>query len=136
MSYWTVAQLQPQRERLAVHCLGLSGFETYLPKLRERRVVRGRKVDVNPPLFPGYLFVLVELQWHAARWAPGVITLILDGFGPAKVSDALIEEIRGRERKGLIELAPRLQHGDRVGITGGPFKATWQSTPACLGTSG
>jgi transcriptional antiterminator RfaH len=62
MSYWTVAQLQPQRERLAVHCLGLSGFETYLPKLRERRVVRGRKVDVNPPLFPGYLFVLVELQ--------------------------------------------------------------------------
>ena len=34
--------------------------------------------------------------------------LIMDGVGPAKVSDAVIEEIRGRERKGAIELPRRL----------------------------
>ena len=42
--YWAAAQLQPQRERLALHFLRQAGFETYAPRLRERRTVQGRKV--------------------------------------------------------------------------------------------
>jgi transcription antitermination factor NusG len=62
--YWCAARLMTRREALATHCLGLAGFDVYLPRLRERRVVRGRRVEVKPPLFPGYVFVFVELQWH------------------------------------------------------------------------
>ena len=47
--------------------------------------------------FPGYLFVWVELQWHPARWAPGVAALIMDGVGPAEVPDSVIVAIRSRE---------------------------------------
>ena len=49
-----VARLQ--REALALHCLKLAGFEVYLPRIRERRIERGRKVAAPPPLFPGYCF--------------------------------------------------------------------------------
>jgi hypothetical protein len=66
VAFWAVSRLAPRHEALA-----LAGYEVYLPRLRERRVIRRRKVEVTPPLFPGYCFTLIELQWHAARWAPG-----------------------------------------------------------------
>jgi hypothetical protein len=31
-------------------------------RLRERRVFQGRKFEARPALFPGYCFVLIELQ--------------------------------------------------------------------------
>ena len=86
-SFWCAARLMSRREAFATHCLGLAGFETYLPRLRERRIVRGRRVDVHPPLFPGYAFIVIALQWHDARWCPGVLSLIMDGTGPARVPE-------------------------------------------------
>jgi transcriptional antiterminator RfaH len=121
--YWAAAQLSPQRDRLALHCLALAGFETYQPRLREHRLVRGRRVEVSPPLFPGYAFVLVVGQWHAARWAPGVVRLVLDGDHPARVPEAVLAGIRARECGGLIELPrpPGPRRGDPVRILCGPF---------------
>jgi hypothetical protein len=38
------------------------------------------RTNVQPPaLLPRYAFVLIELQWHAARWSLGVVRLVLDG---------------------------------------------------------
>jgi transcriptional antiterminator RfaH len=126
MGYWAAARLQPRHEALALHCLGLAGYETYLPRLRERRVSRGRRIIVTPPLFPGYCFILIQLQWHAARWAPGVATVILNGASPAKVPDTVIAEIRSREVGGLIDLPklppPGLWPGAQVRILNGPFR--------------
>jgi transcriptional antiterminator RfaH len=124
MSYWAVARLEPQRERLALHCLGLAGYETYFPRLREKRVSYGRRIEVRPPLFPGYAFFVVEAQWYSARWAAGVIGVIMDGIKPARVADVVIDDIRSRERGGLIDLQPppsALKAGDRVKVTTGPF---------------
>ena len=97
MAYWCAARLQPHRESLALHCLGLAGYEAYYPRLRDKRIRHGRRVELRPPLFPGYAFVLIQLQWHAARWAPGTLGLIMDGVVPARVPDDVIAEIRGRE---------------------------------------
>jgi hypothetical protein len=85
VSYWACAQLEINRERLALHCLGLAGYEVYLPRIRSQRAMGLRKAVTA--LFPGYAFVLIELQWHAARWSPGVLRLVLDGVQPAKVPD-------------------------------------------------
>jgi transcriptional antiterminator RfaH len=124
MSYWACAQLEANRERLALHCLGLRGFEVYLPRLRVKRVTPARKTGVQAAaLFPGYAFVLIGLQWHAARWSPGILRLVLDGDRPAKVPDKVIAELRGRERNGLVELPadPGFRRGDKVRITRGIF---------------
>jgi hypothetical protein len=68
VAYWAVARLGRNRERVALHCLGLAGT-VYYPRLRERRVSHGRKIEIRPPLFPGYV---------------GVISMIMDGARPAK----------------------------------------------------
>jgi transcriptional antiterminator RfaH len=124
MPYWTAAQLEPHRERarLALHLLAQEKFVVYAPKLRERRAVRGRREDHETFLFPGYAFVLIQLQWSTARWCPGVVRLVMDGIQPAQVPDAVIEGIRARERNGVLEL-PRngFKPGSKVRLLAGPF---------------
>jgi hypothetical protein len=53
--------------------LAQKGFTVYSPKIRELRAIRGRKAEVFSALFP--CLVLITLQWHAARWCPGVVRL-------------------------------------------------------------
>jgi transcriptional antiterminator RfaH len=103
MPFWAAAQLQPQRDGLALQCLRQAGFETYAPRLREQRTAHGRKVVRTPLLFLGDLFVLIELQWHTARWSPGVVRLVMNGVGPAAVPEAVIADLKARETRGLIE---------------------------------
>jgi transcriptional antiterminator RfaH len=128
MAYWACARLESRREALALHCLGLAGYETYLPRLCERRVSHGRRITVTPPLFPGYIFVVIQDgRWWNARWSPGISTIILAGNVPAKIPDVVIEEIKSREVDGLINLpkplsAPGLRPGAQVKILGGPFR--------------
>ena len=49
--------------------------------------------------------------------------LIMDGIKPARVADQIIDDLRKRERNGLIELPkrPGLKPGDQVRILQGPF---------------
>ena len=123
--YWCCAQIEQCRDRLAWHCLTLAGYEIYQPLLREQRRSHGRKIIVTPPLFPGYLFVWVVRGWWDARWSPGVIRLVMDGSVPAHVPDAVIAEIRSRERGGFVEVPnPHgLAPGMRVRVISGPLSA-------------
>ena len=47
----------------------------------------------------------------------------MDGIRPARVADQIIDDLRKRERNGLVELAQRdkLKPGDQVRILQGPF---------------
>jgi transcriptional antiterminator RfaH len=127
MAFWAAARIRPQRERLALHCLKLSGFETYLPRTRERRIRGGRKVNEITALFPSYVFILIIEQWYAARFSPGVNNIIMDGERPARVPDGVISDLRSRERGGLIKLpaAPKaaalFTAGDQLKVRSGPF---------------
>ncbi len=119
MAFWAAVQFHSQRERMATHFLAQAGFTIWLPRIRERTIVLGRRQYVLRPLFPGYLFLWVELQWYAAKTAPGVTRLVMDGSTPARVPDQVIEELRGREKNGVIELPappPRLRAGGRVRV--------------------
>ena len=120
MSYWCCGQFDGRREALALHCLGLAGYRTYVPRIRSSR-------SVGEALFPTYVFISIELQWHTARWAPGVWKLIMSGEEPARVPDAVISESLSRERDGLIVLppppasAPQFRPGDKVRVKTGPL---------------
>jgi transcriptional antiterminator RfaH len=123
MAFWAAAQLRGAREHLALHFLTQAGLVTWVPRVRERKIIRGRRQVVTPALFPGYAFVLVELQWHAIRRTPYVVRLVMDGERPAKVPDHIIAGLRAKERNGVIELPkpPKLRKGDCVRIARGPL---------------
>jgi transcription antitermination factor NusG len=113
VAYWACAQLVPNHERLALHCLvEHAGFEIYAPRIRAPSAARCQDPRL---LFPGYVFVLIVLQWHAAKRTPGVVHLVLDGGVPARVPDNVIAELRQRERNGLVQLSElrRFRAGSR-----------------------
>ena len=122
--YWACARLESRREAVAQHFLRLNGYDVYIPYVREQRLRRSRRVEVIAPLFPAYAFIVIEQQWHSARWSIGVTALIMDGVAPARVPDQVIDEIRRREICGAVELpkAPSMKIGERVRVLGGPFQ--------------
>jgi len=124
MSYWAVARLQPQHENAGLTHLRLNGYEIYYPRVREKRVRHGRRIEVRPPLFWGYVFFTVrDGIWYTARWSIGVMGVIMDGTKPARVPDAVIAEIKGRERGGAVVLPTRewFKPGDEVRVSQGPL---------------
>ena len=122
--FWACARTESKREAVAKRFLELAGFETYVPRVREQRLRRGKRIETISPLFPAYAFIVIDQQWHRARWTVGVLALIMDGDRPARVPDQVIAGIRAREVRGAVELpkSSGLKPGDHVKILGGPFR--------------
>ena len=120
---WYVLRTRSRHEKTVRDQLVRREVETFLPLAERWSRWKDRRKKVAFPLFPGYCFVAIELQWHTAGRAPGMVRIVLDGGVPARVPDSVIAEIRARERNGLVELPKRetFHVGDQVWILQGPF---------------
>ena len=90
---WTVAQTEAQRERIAADHLVRNGFAIFLPLIKMRERVE--------PLFPGYIFVRIEMQWRRINGSIGILRVLTSCDRPARIADEIITEIRARESRGL-----------------------------------
>ena len=114
VSYWTVAQTESQRERVAADHLERGGFEVYLPRIKNRK----KKIE---PLFPCYLFVRIIDRWHAINATVGILRVLTCCDHPARVTDEIINELRARENPhGFVRL-PKPKPGKHVRILRGSF---------------
>ena len=127
MTAWYVVYTHPNAEAQALENLKRQGYAAYLPRYRKwRRHARRREV-VAAPLFPGYLFVRMDLsctQWRSINGTFGVNRLVCHGDVPAAVPEAVVENLRAREDEtGLLPLASLivLDRGARVRIVDGAF---------------
>ena len=123
---WFVARTKPNREDYAVRTLGLRGVSVFMPRIVEAECYLPAVGFRQPaPLFPGYLFVNVDLalEYHQVIWAPGVRDLVNLGGAPVPVDEHIIDQIRLRcDEQGVVHLSPTpLNRGDRVEIAAGPF---------------
>jgi transcription antitermination factor NusG len=123
---WFVARTKPNREDHAVRTLGLRGVSVFMPRIVEAECYLPAAGFRQPaPLFPGYLFVNVDLaaEYHQVIWAPGVRDLVSLGGAPVPVDGLVIDQIRLRcDAQGVVRVSPTpLNRGDRVEIADGPF---------------
>jgi transcriptional antiterminator RfaH len=121
---WYAVQCQPRREKLAITHLARQGFASRCPaRLRLRKAGR-RTTQVEAPLFPGYVFVSLDLEnerWRSINGTTGVVRLVSFGSGgrPAPLPAGLVERLS--EMSGLEDDGEALQPGDRVRVIGGPL---------------
>jgi len=122
---WFAVRTQPNREHRAKHQLDRQQFRTFLP-LIEKSVRHARKVrQVRSALFPGYLFVELDLsrdQWRCINSTYGVSHLVMAGERPAIVPAGVVELIvEMSESGGLVDFTPDLQPGMSVQMISGPL---------------
>lgn len=124
---WYLVYTKPRQEEVALANLVRQGYGAYLPRARQARRRQGRRLEVVGPLFPRYLFIHLDAQtdnWGPIRSTVGVASLVRFGQEPARVPDALIGFLRGREGiEGLHEWAAPQgpAAGDRVRMVDGAF---------------
>lgn len=125
MAEWTVVMTKPNCENIAVANLTQQGFGCYAPRFRE---TRPDKTVLIKPLFPRYIFTLIDKFWYCIRGTRGVSYLLMGDQGPAKVPVTIISSIKSREDgEGFIVLdqkqakVDRFQRGDQVKATTGPL---------------
>lgn len=128
MERWYVAQTHPHAEGQARAHLTRQGYRAYLPVYRKLRRHARRTDTVSAPLFPGYLFVWMDVaatRWRAIRSTLGVRRLICHGDDPIPVPAGVVEDIRAKEGPdGLVPLAEPAPFtpGEAVTVTGGPLR--------------
>ena len=122
---WYVVRTLAQRERLAVQPLTNQGYRVFLPlHLKTRR--HARKVEtILAPLFPRYLFTILDLtshRWRSINGTFGVERLLMSAGGPQAVPCGLVERlILAAEKDGSVRFDFALQEGQSVKIVAGPF---------------
>mgnify|MGYP005999611757 FL=1 len=127
MKQWFVIYSKPSQERIAEGNLQAQGFETYLPRLAQRKTHARRSSVVPVPMFPRYFFVRADLdasRWRSIYGTFGVANVVSFGERPAAVPDAVIDELRMREdADGIVRLPKEAEFnaGDKVQITDGPL---------------
>lgn len=124
---WYCIHTKPKKEaQVAEFCRRMLGLETYYPRLRTQRTVRGKKQHVTGPLFPRYLFCRFDPRdsYRAVRYAPDAIDVVHAGDYPAEVSATLIHELKqwAGDSIDLVALRPVLQPGDLVEVVNGPLR--------------
>jgi transcriptional antiterminator RfaH len=126
-SRWYVLRTKPRAEAFATAGLRSRHVEVYFPKLLLCGWGRpgGDVASPNEPLFPGYLFVRLDLAQDFARvaWTPGVRNFLSFGDDvPESIQDEVVELLRSRAGGGDV-LRPRelLRAGETVEVRTGPF---------------
>ena len=124
-SSWYVLHSRPRQETRAVEHLTRQGYHIYYPTIQVRKKRRGKVVEVTEALFPRYLFIQLGTQdnWTSVRSTRGVADFVRFGGVPARVPEALIDEIRLRlgDKQTSERLSNLPKAGDRVRLRAGQF---------------
>ncbi|WP_363350137.1 transcriptional activator RfaH [Methylocystis echinoides] len=122
---WYVARSLPRQEVKAMNNLRRQGFQTFLPLL-PKTVRHARKLrSVLSPVFPGYLFVILDLdrdRWRAVNSTIGVASLIMALERPEPVPAGVVEQLIDRTGAGgVTRFDLDLEEGRSVRLLSGPF---------------
>jgi len=120
---WVALQTKPKNEKKVDHLLRQKGYQCLTPTYRLRRKWSDRTVEVELPLFPGYVFChLNSSALGKAVSTNGAIRVVGFGGEPAEVAASEIEALRLLARSNLLrEPWKYLPQGTKVLVETGPL---------------
>jgi transcriptional antiterminator RfaH len=123
---WFCLKARPKREHLAAACLRQNlNVEAFCPRVRFRRHTNRGPVWFIESMFPGYFFAKFDYGTchRRVKQAHGVSGFVQFGDRIGLLPDELISEIKGcMDKDELVEIDQRLESGQNVHVTRGPFE--------------
>jgi transcription antitermination factor NusG len=120
---WYAAHTCSRHEKKIAQQLQQRGIENFLPLYRSVRRWKDRKKELELVLFPGYIFVRMDLADRLqVLQLPGVVRFVSFNSLPAPLPANDIETLRhGLAQNLCIEHHPFLKVGRRVKVVYGPL---------------
>lgn len=120
---WYAAYTSANHERRVAAQLADRGVEHFLPSYISVRQWKDRRMTLQLPLFPGYVFVRMALPNRlSVLQVAGVARLVGFGRAPAPLPEGEVEALRTGLTHGVrAEPHPYLKVGRRARITAGPL---------------
>jgi transcription antitermination factor NusG len=121
---WYAVYTNANHEKRITQQLELKSIEHFLPVYESVRRWKDRRMRLQMPLFPGYVFVRLALRDRLQLLqVPGVVKLVSFNGHPAPLPDEDIEAIQNCLGHGCqVEPHPYLQAGHRVRVKNGPLQ--------------
>ena len=120
--HWYIAYTLPRHEKAVAHRLGTQDIASYLPLYSEVRHWKHRKIEVELPLFPGYVFVRMLLADKSRILShPGIIRLLSVNGNTAVFPDEDMLNLKSSLARWNAKPYPFLVSGKRIRIKSGPF---------------
>lgn len=121
---WYAVQVKPRAEKAVAKVLRLKGYSEFLPLYSTSHAWSDRLKTVHLPLFPGYVFLQLEIQRRLpVLKTPGVLSFVSLGSEPTPIDNAEVESIRSLVGAGLpVGPWPYLREGQRVEVQHGALK--------------
>jgi transcription antitermination factor NusG len=119
---WYVLMVRCNHEKRIAQALKERGIDYFLPCFRSVRQWKDRRVTLELPLFPTYVFVRILLdECLRVLTIPHVFSLVGTAGSPSTVPGQEIDAIRRSVEHGKAEPHPYLMAGERVVVTQGPM---------------
>lgn len=120
---WYAVYTCANHEKRVANQFAGRGVENFLPQYESIRRWKDRKVRLQQPLFPGYLFVHMATEERLrALQVPGVVRLVGFNGSPTPMPDEDISRIHDFLEQGWrAEPHPYLQMGRRARVVRGPL---------------
>jgi transcription elongation factor/antiterminator RfaH len=122
---WYVLYTKSRFENVVDLGLHKKAIEAYLPKVKKKSIRKDRRVILEAPLFPGYLFVRTDLHPREhldILKTAGSVHIIGSKDGPIPVPDETITSLQIMISSGSeIMTGKQLKEGDPVLVVRGVF---------------
>lgn len=125
-SLWYALHTRSRFENVVFDNLTKKSLEAFLPKMKKPSRRKDRRVVLDVPIFPGYVFVKAGLtpETHLSILKTiGVVRVLGSKQGPIPIPEESLSSLRIMVAAGEeIFTAPTFMEGDLVIVTEGPFK--------------
>ena len=119
---WTVLHVRPRCEKkMAGHCAFYS-IPHYLPLRRETKVYQRRKVTVDKPVFPGYVFAEVPRAQRLTVLKSSSIVRVIEVEDQARFVHEIDQVRQALAVDATLGATAAITSGRPVRIVGGPFQ--------------
>ena len=125
MASWFLLQTKPKQEFRAVENLQRQGVQSFCPQISVEKLSRGKRIEVEEILFPGYLFINYDhrnITSTTIRSTRGVNGFVSASGVPVQVPQQLIDELQQRVAGGIETTTNLPKSGDKLEILEGPFR--------------
>ncbi|WP_158791830.1 UpxY family transcription antiterminator [Granulicella sp. L60] len=119
--HWYAVYTYPRHEKVVTQQLESKSVEAFLPTFVTESRWKDRRVRIQTPVFPGYVFARIDLRERSKVFTiPGVIRMLSFNGTPAPIEDSEIEAVRLCVERGItLESCLSLEVGDRVRVRSG-----------------